>query len=292
MSIIEKLASGFDLELSRITMIEDFPMFPSKLLLKTIMKGCLRSKKSCHIISNETPVKYYQEDSALDNFSDKFKVHDMISDPCGWLKTPNVLLFESDLVTEISKQVVPSNDAVVFIFDSLSQLIMHRTCSEICRMIEKLLRKNPRSVVVFLVHPELHSIEESEMLEHYSTTIIEIKPFKDPFIFHSSEIMKRISGKILRFNKTFQICENLTIKDVNEFKSNANLVNSNTSNDPNPVSNLTFNLSLKPDEEEAREKLVLPFIKKETEKSEGKILYEPDDVDDYDDEDPDDDLDI
>ena len=81
----------------------------------------------------------------------------------------------------------------------------------------------------------------------------------------------------------------------------------------------TFSLTLKEEEKSAREKVVLPFWKKEqqaqsddknskvneidedeenvrinrvSDKNSGKIYYEPDEGDDWDDEDPDDDLDF
>ena len=65
---------------------------------------------------------------------------------------------------------------------------------------------------------------------------------------------------------------------------------------------LTFNLKLTPAEEEARAQAVLPYTKTaeaaytvELQGSRGgggTIFYEPDEVDDFDDEDPDDDLDL
>ena len=76
----------------------------------------------------------------------------------------------------------------------------------------------------------------------------------------------------------------------------------------------TFNLGLKDQEREAREKIVLPFWKEEQKKAatelaeveeesvrinpksnstvSGAIFYEPDEADDWDEEDPDDDLDF
>ncbi|RZB45727.1 hypothetical protein BDFB_008731 [Asbolus verrucosus] len=55
----------------------------------------------------------------------------------------------------------------------------------------------------------------------------------------------------------------------------------------------TFKISLSEKEKESRDNLVLPYLPKDNqEESEGKIYYAFDDIDDWDEEDPDDDLDI
>lgn len=62
-----------------------------------------------------------------------------------------------------------------------------------------------------------------------------------------------------------------------------------------PTSNLSFNLKLSQEEQAARANLTLPYTFHEKSKDnddKGKIFYQPDDVDDFDEEDPDDDLDI
>lgn len=64
-----------------------------------------------------------------------------------------------------------------------------------------------------------------------------------------------------------------------------------------PRDNLTFNLHLTDEEKAMRAETALPYAKTHEEKQQvlqgtGAIFYEPDDVDDFDDEDPDDDLDI
>lgn len=66
---------------------------------------------------------------------------------------------------------------------------------------------------------------------------------------------------------------------------------------PDPRDNLTFNLRLTDEERAVRAQTALPYAKTQEEKQRflqgtGAIYYEPDDVDDFDDEDPDDDLDI
>ncbi|KAF7727489.1 Elongator complex protein [Apophysomyces ossiformis] len=68
---------------------------------------------------------------------------------------------------------------------------------------------------------------------------------------------------------------------------------------PDVISNLSFNLSLTDEQRKAKESIVLPYMKAqrtvEVEKeisNSGNIYYEPDAADDFDDEDPDDDLDL
>ncbi|KAI9310471.1 Elongator complex protein 5 [Dichotomocladium elegans] len=63
-----------------------------------------------------------------------------------------------------------------------------------------------------------------------------------------------------------------------------------------PMTNLSFNLSLTDDQRRAKDNVVLPYMNVQqqdhTQHSTGTIYYEPDAGDDFDDEDPDEDLDI
>jgi hypothetical protein len=59
-----------------------------------------------------------------------------------------------------------------------------------------------------------------------------------------------------------------------------------------PENMSTFKISLSEKDKESRNNLVLPYLPKENDNSGGKIHYAFDDIDDWDDEDPDDDLDI
>uniref|UniRef100_A0A0B7B186 Elongator complex protein 5 n=1 Tax=Arion vulgaris TaxID=1028688 RepID=A0A0B7B186_9EUPU len=62
-----------------------------------------------------------------------------------------------------------------------------------------------------------------------------------------------------------------------------------------PTAELPFSLSLTDSEKDERSKVKLPYLKDQTgdtELSSGQIFYQPDSVDDFDDEDPDDDLNI
>lgn len=59
-----------------------------------------------------------------------------------------------------------------------------------------------------------------------------------------------------------------------------------------PESLTTFKISLDEKEKQLRDKLVLPYLPIRSEEPVSRIFYEFDNVDDWDEEDPDDDLDI
>lgn len=79
-----------------------------------------------------------------------------------------------------------------------------------------------------------------------------------------------------------------------------------TTNEPDPTANLTFDLHLSLKEKEERSKVILPYTAARdggvgmasrssghaSSGGGGQIYYQPDDVDDFDESDPDDDLDI
>ena len=67
------------------------------------------------------------------------------------------------------------------------------------------------------------------------------------------------------------------------------------SDNADPTAGLSFNLTLSNKEKRDRSQVQLPYKYTETQKAEqleGRVFYQPDDVDDWDDSDPDDDLDI
>lgn len=79
----------------------------------------------------------------------------------------------------------------------------------------------------------------------------------------------------------------------------------NSTAEPDPTANLTFDLHLSSKEKEDRSRVVLPYTAvrdgmgvasglpaSRTPTGSGQIYYQPDDVDDFDESDPDDDLDI
>eukprot|EP00730_Choanoeca_flexa_P016923 TRINITY_DN8081_c0_g1_i2.p1 TRINITY_DN8081_c0_g1~~TRINITY_DN8081_c0_g1_i2.p1 ORF type:complete len:210 (+),score=51.76 TRINITY_DN8081_c0_g1_i2:396-1025(+) len=106
------------------------------------------------------------------------------------------------------------------------------------------------------------------------------------------------SGKVRRWLEKYQVSKDDRLIPLSEDKaaSAAQLAQE----DPEALlDNLTFNLKLNDKEKEARSQAVLPYTKAaeaaytvDANPGGGAIFYEPDDVDDFDDEDPDDDLDI
>lgn len=86
------------------------------------------------------------------------------------------------------------------------------------------------------------------------------------------------------------------LRGIEEDLAKLDVKENETGEQPDPTANLSFNLRLTDAQKEARERVVLPYMKAQEQdgvevQKMGTIYYEPDD-DDYDEEDPDADLDI
>ncbi|CAG2120855.1 unnamed protein product, partial [Medioppia subpectinata] len=91
---------------------------------------------------------------------------------------------------------------------------------------------------------------------------------------------------------TISDCNIVYVKDINETLSGQSFGGQSSAD---PTLNIPFNLSLKSSELEAKNNLLLPYIKSDISfrtHEETKVFYEFDKNDDIDEEDPDEDLDI
>lgn len=290
MSVIERLVN--DCEPFRMTVVQDFPEFNSRLFMKCLVMNCLESQEDCfiHFICNETPARHFVKCTEI--YKSRIKVYDMFMDSPKWTDDGEKQFpFELDFLQSRSTDIATQNKNV-YVFDSITEILIHQSVSKVCRLLERLIRSQPGSSIICLLHPEVHLPEEISMIEQQACNVLKIEPSKQCGSFGCFVTHKKISGKVLKHAKQFSLNCVSSIHDIKDIGHSVMKPEEKQSNESDPAANLSFNLSLKPNEVEARNKLVLPFTKTDKEISEGKIIYHHDDVDDYDEEDPDDDLDI
>jgi hypothetical protein len=227
-------------------------------------------------------------------------VHDCYSDPLGWngegpLSSGTITLdtLDAGTVKKCVEGKGREEKCVAVVFDSLSCLLTHRPLGEVYQLA---VQSSMEYLVLSLVHCDLHESRVLLSLEHLSSTVLTLSSVQIGDFDGQAQVRHvRKSGKVLKNNEYFKICEDFSLIAEGILPKSTHVIEEPA---PDPTANLTFNLSLTDKEKEDRSKTSLPYVKSEEQKVQlltkgsGKIFYTPDEADDFDDSDPDDDLDI
>ncbi|CAN7939743.1 unnamed protein product [Ixodes hexagonus] len=187
--------------------------------------------------------------------------------------------------------LISQNEPFVLVIDSLTTILMHEDFENVYRALLCLSRKTYIQLIAAVVHEDVHSDHEVDKLCHLATTTLTLVARDTaapatPFLCRA--VHRKPGGRILREEQEFTIAAGLSITNIKkvEQKKVAREVTK-----PDPAANLTFNLRLTGDEREARDGLVLPYLKTSSPSGSGEISYVMEREDDFDEEDdPDDDL--
>ncbi|EDV23868.1 uncharacterized protein TRIADDRAFT_57512 [Trichoplax adhaerens] len=212
--------------------------------------------------------------------------------------------------------------SVAVVVDSLSPFLSHNSTNHVCLSLQQLMMPDTNinqedlkiTQIVALLHSDLHDDYEISAMKHIASTTISLcemsiedklkfDDLENTFYFglcKTNHIKK--SGKIINKKEVYGIYNDFVIRifEYHQTDIKSSTLDKSTSSDP--TENLTFNLKLTQSEKQARSRLKLPYtysderkaaeLSQPTASSGGKIFYQPDEVDDFDEEDPDDDLDI
>lgn len=287
-------------EKSHIVLLEDTVDYTGRGLLAAFINNLLERVDEVLVICFDGRSRDLEDQ--LWNNVERIKFYNGRSDLLGWNKSTDLTLM-SDLVTFLKdKGHFHGNKKTAVVIDSISPLMLYRQTPYTCQAIHK-LADNPgceMEQVVCLLHQDLHDYQCCSLVEHTSSTIIKMR---QPSTTHHNQccdiLHKKISGKITRISENFNLTETFQIQDVSEV-STLVVLKQIEDDQIDPAANLTFNLTLSDKEKEARSQVKLPYTYDQQRQEdtlnksvgEGKIFYQPDEVDDFDEEDPDDDLDI
>ncbi|CAH0548804.1 unnamed protein product [Brassicogethes aeneus] len=206
--------------------------------------------------------------------------YDIVSNNLNWTKNTRYTL------DEVAKNV--SNTDIVII-NSLSNAIINFGVSEVYRFLNILIAEKCVQQILTILHTDLLLDKNCvEFFEHLCTLSIRIKP---KFYSDNARVKyryKKVGGKIIMQMEEYKFENNnlLTYK----IETDASKIEQVVANNVNPENLSTFRIGLSEQEKLSKENVVLPYLPK-TDK-EGKITYTMEDIDDWDEEDPDDDLDI
>ncbi|KAJ8916531.1 hypothetical protein NQ315_000173 [Exocentrus adspersus] len=228
---------------------------------------------------------------ALKRFGTKtnFVIHDFTSNSCGWNGKKNEESFE-DAALKLS-----ANDVVVV--DSLAHAIHQCGLSETYRVFNALKNQAVAQVIALLHKDLLPSTDKvNKTFEHLCTLSLVVEPKFRSEDKRVQYTYKKLSGRVIKQVEEYNFVNGDLFTKKIERLDPKKLLQESVVPQVNPETLSTFKIGLSDKEKEAREQLVLPYLPKNEEESKeeegAEIFYQLDEVDDWDEEDPDDDLDI
>lgn len=225
-----------------------------------------------------------------DDISNRLMVHDGFTDPFGD-ENPRA---ELQCNPETWEKLVPETEHCVILIESLSTVLLHEDFHHIYSTLLHLSRNSHVQQTVCIVHTDVHDDSLLASLEYLATTVVTLKPAANAAdlsaVCHT--VHRKPGGKIIREEERFDMTPELTICNITKIEQKK--AQKETQAQPDPTANLTFNLRLSKGEKDARDQVVLPYLKKPPSvptSGTGEITYTMDRDDDFDEEDdPDDDL--
>lgn len=217
------------------------------------------------------------------------------------------------LITTTHRCIEGSDQRVGVVFDSLARwLFTHTSATTIPILVKSLLeytdRGNKVDQVVSLVTRGVHDEHSIQLVCSGATTFIRLETPSSHHhqlraVISHGEMFEEPKEYIEEFNvdtDLLQVVNVTAVSDVDPKKiTSKGLSKKEAELDPvsRLTSELTFNLSLKPEEKAAKDHVVLPYTLLTGQQfssgdSSRNIHYIPDEADDFDDEDPDEDLDF
>lgn len=301
--MLEKLISG--VERPDIVLIEDCLEQPGRGLLKAFLIGLADRVNTIQLYLYELPPSHFTI-GLPPHVLEKVVIHDMSSDLYGW----NTGAATLDIVLE--KSYVPSGQKAALVFDYLGYLVQDKSSAHVCQLLHRLAgRTNCASTnssveqIFAVVHQDVQDSAVLQPLEYTASCVLNLsKTLTEDSTLASScrTVIKDLSGDLRTSSEIFTLTKSFSISAVEISKSVAVQTSKPTRD---PTSNLTFNLTLKKEEEEAKRQVVLPYLSARAREDlvaggsavQGHTTQDLDDIDleeelEEEDEDPDDDLDI
>lgn len=163
-----------------------------------------------------------------------------------------------------------SGQESVVIFPSLSLYLMNTGVTSFAKLVRALQDSSSIKHIAALIHTDVLAVEETlSQAEHMFETIINVLPVETElagsYYGHVQCVRRKPNGKVDSADEYFSLDENGGLGLVHTSTS-AIIKSIEDTNSEDVTANLTFNLSLSNKEREAKNKLLLPYLKKESEK--------------------------
>ncbi|CAG2109350.1 unnamed protein product [Medioppia subpectinata] len=267
---------------SRFTLICDHLACDSRQLVRAVIGHRLRQLPAI-VVCVEKPANVWLK-SFDPSLTDRLRVVDLFN---------AYHTIDDNFGHHLMRELDQLDGESVVVIDSLTPILLMDSLHESVCLLNQLMNRFKQLVSV--LHVDCHSQHVNESVEQLSHSVIHLSP---KITDNSVECFKAIIRHRKPHRKThfavqqsiefFTIsdCNIVYVKDINETLNGQSFGDQSSAD---PTLNIPFNLSLKSSELEAKNNLLLPYIKTH---EETKVFYEFDKNDDIDEEDPDEDLDI
>lgn len=250
-----------------------------------------------HLEKPQNTVHYFVFQDIIGRIKQKLKhnniiLHDFVTNIFCWNKDPKTGNFE-----ETTKNL--GGNSVIFI-DSLAHVIYKFGLAETYRILNNLKKDAAVQQIVVLLHQDLleEHLRVEQLLEHLCTLSISLFPNVKSENGRLQYTYKKVGGKIIKGIEEYWIDnQNLVTKKIEKLDTKK-LLEKSVSAEINPETLSTFKIGLTEEDKRIRDERrgeILPYLPKpenQNDQDSGRIFYQFDEVDDWDEEDPDDDLDI
>ncbi|XP_056633141.1 elongator complex protein 5 [Diorhabda sublineata] len=271
---------------TKFVLIEDTVHEKGKRIFDFLLKSHLeRPNNRIHYFVFQEP--FVRVKTRLQN--ENLVLHDFVSNNLGWDQLPEMCFLE-DMIKDVGV------DDVIFI-DSLAHTIYEYGLAETYRILNLLKNNAGVQQIIALLHQDL--LEEKfkilQSFEHLSTLNLNLQDRSGSSKKIIQYTYKKVGGKVIKETEEFWFeGEKLITKKIEKLDAKQ-ILEKSVPSQINPEKLSTFKIGLSDADKKSRDELVLPYLPKhesEENQQSGNIFYKFDDVDDWDEEDPDDDLDI
>ncbi|XP_059831246.1 elongator complex protein 5 isoform X1 [Hypanus sabinus] len=295
-----------------LVVVTDSLKCEGRSLIKSLVKSAAVRGECIHVATLELSMSEFCE--GLDeSVRARLRFEDGFSDPLHWEQSDALPLERftgPEMVSRLEMDLGSAGTRWMLVLDSLSQLLQARGATTLCRDLHTFQRRAASAGlgtgrVLGLLHADLHQPQELEVVAQMANAVVSLTPVPQghqccrEFPAHAIATCfhRRKSGKVHRTVEYFTVEDGLGLRTAGvPFPEE---MPTETSVKTDPTADLTFNLRLTAEEQQARSSVPLPYHLSPARKAallqgegRGKIHYQPDTGDDFDEEDPDDDLDI
>ncbi|XP_050353089.1 elongator complex protein 5 [Nymphalis io] len=188
---------------------------------------------------------------------------------------------------EYNTQISDNSQKFICIIDSINQMALDMSWNECLRNIKYLQNNSSIIKIIIILHTDCIPVA--------SKLRVNLNHIANAVVTFDSENCCKLFIQIKKNGKVFKSEEVISYdSQISTLKLTPIVKVDKKVKEPEKISpgNLTtFKIEMDQTQQMEKHKLKLPYMKKINE-GQGKVYYEPDAVDDWDDEDPDDDLDI
>lgn len=212
-----------------------------------------------------------------------FKIHDFFSinlEECR---------YAADIIQKLKK--LSDQQDSIFIVDCLCTLSLLIGIAETYKFVERLNRSKSLVVCIYKRDFDPKKFFRIETLGNVYVKLEKLRNsvFTNSILYKSSITHRKPGGSVIRWQEQIrQNIENFEIK-AEPLKNIPEIRSTNKIEEPlKPAS--SFRLEVNEQEMKQRDSVVLPYTEAADPNKESRIIYEAEDIDDFDEEDPDDDL--